>query len=55
MDWDNIRGINVKKRDTVKNKKLTDLYVTYIINKKLDKYHKKYSIKNNKYVQWKII
>ena len=56
MDWDKLRGSSIKKtddRDTTYNK--ISKHVIYIVNKKLEKYYKKYLLQDNKYVQWEII
>ena len=56
MDWSQTRGSSVKNpTDNKTDDKIPNMRVIYIVNKKLEKYHKKYNIKNNKYAKWQII
>ena len=55
MDWNSLRGSCIKEHHTEKSYDVINKQITYIINKKLEKHFKKYPIKDNTYMQWKII
>uniref|UniRef100_A0A6C0B5P0 Uncharacterized protein n=1 Tax=viral metagenome TaxID=1070528 RepID=A0A6C0B5P0_9ZZZZ len=56
MDWVKLRGTSIKVvTNDIKKTDIARKYVIFIVNKKLKKYYEKYSIKDNKYAEWKII
>lgn len=56
MDWDKTRGAAIKELKNNKNNiKIINWGVIYDVNKKLVKYYKKYTIKNNRYAKWQIV
>ena len=55
MNWEKLRGSSIKKFDNENNNTSVNKRIIYTVNKKLEKYYKKYYIKNNQYITWEIV
>ena len=55
MDWENIRGSSIKNKTEKQNHKDLERKIIFEVNKKLNKFKKKYTLSaNNRYGKWEI-
>mgnify|MGYP006142474057 CR=1 FL=1 len=52
--WANIRGKSVVNTNEIVDSTQIDRYILFKVNSLLDKFAKKYKLKDNPYAEWKI-